>query len=167
MSQLISRILLTILLFPTAVLFLFISFIFIEEFAFSADALAMVFSTLLTCGYIVGYWLLLWRRDVVWTPHRIRSSLWLALGAIAAGIVLGWLLALVLPYEEEIGTILGSLTATVLWVGATVFAWRETPGERAARLARAGADTWSARPAATTSPACARRDAPSAATASP
>ena len=101
----------------------------------------MLASTLLTCAYIVGYWLLLWRRDVVWTPRRVRSSLLLALGAVAAGIVLAWLISLALPYEEELGTILGSLAATVIWIGATVFAWRETPGERAARLARAGADT--------------------------
>ena len=141
MSPLVSRILLTILLFPSAGLFMILSMFFLNELV-SEESWGFVFGTLLTCGYIICYWLLLWRRDVRWTPGRARSTLTAGAGAAAAGIAVAILISLALPYDNgEPGTMLGSLTATVLWLMATIFVWRETPAERSARLARAGADT--------------------------
>jgi hypothetical protein len=141
MSQLISRILLTVLLFPSAALVLVISFIFAERLLVSDDETALFFSALVTCAYMIMYWLLLWRRVVAWTPRRVRMTAWAAGGAAIAGTVLGVVIKSILPYDDWLGGLLGSLAGTLLWIGATILIWRETPAERSARLARAGADT--------------------------
>jgi hypothetical protein len=140
MSQLISRILLTVLLFPSATLVLIVSFIFVERLFIRNDEAAIVLCTLITCAYMIGYWLILWRRAVVWTPERWRRTSAAAGVAAAFGIALGVCLALAIPYDDEVGTVLGCLSATVFWIIATIVVWRETPAERAARLSRAGAD---------------------------
>ena len=38
------------------------------------------------------------------------------------------------------GVFVGTMSAAMLWCLATIFLWRETPAERAQRLAKAGAD---------------------------
>lgn len=141
MSPLVSRILLTILLFPTALLFLFLTFLFLDQLGSGSDLETIGGGTLMTCGYMIVYWLLVWCRDVRWTPARRRST-WLAAGVAAAlGGTLGFTILVSVPKDEELAVVSGSLTATLLWIVATVLLWRETPDERGARLARAGADT--------------------------
>jgi hypothetical protein len=142
MSQLIARILLTILLFPSATLVLFISFVFLEDLNPLDDEQAMMVSVALTCGYMIAYWVLLWRRAVVWTEARLWATFWACIIAAAIGIVLGVGIALVVTYNEAmLGTMLGGLAGAIVWMIATIVVWRETPAERGARLARAGADT--------------------------
>ena len=142
MSPLISRILMTILLFPSATLFMILSFFILARLMGPDDEVAIVAGTLLTCGYIVGYWLLLWRRDVKWAAGRVRTTLTAAVAAGGAGVVVGLMVSAAVRYDDgTLGMILGSLTGTLLWVMATILLWRETPDERSARLARAGADT--------------------------
>ena len=141
MSQLIARILLTILLFPSATLVLFIAFILLEDFRPLDDESAMIVSAALTCGYMVGYWLLLWRRAVAWTPRRLQLTGWACAGAAALGIALGCGLAAAVGYNGTMfGSMFGSLGGVIAWMIATIVVWRETPAERAARLSRAGAD---------------------------
>src|SRR5687768_16841524 len=138
MSQLISRILLTVLLFPSATLVLVVSFIFTEPQW--NDEQALVFCALLTCVYMVVYWLALWRRAVAWTLSRYRLTMLWAAASVVAGIILGVGIRATIPYDHWLGAFMGILSATVLWIITTILAWRETPAERAARLSRAGAD---------------------------
>ena len=138
MSQLISRILLTILLFPSATLVLIVSFLLAEPQMDNDTAIRLC--GVITCAYMAGYWVLLWRRAVVWTPERMRATLSYAAVAVVAGAVVGFVIDWVQPYADEVALVLACLTATLLWIIATIFVWRETPAERAARLSRAGAD---------------------------
>jgi hypothetical protein len=140
MSRLIARILLTILIFPAATLFYFISFLLIERRFFSDDDTAIVLATVLTCLFMAGYWLALWRRTVNWTRQRVRRTMWAVGIAVFAGGAIGGMIRLALDYEQVIGTCLGSLSAAVMWIILTIFVWRETESERAARLSRANAD---------------------------
>ena len=89
--------------------------------------------------FIAIYWCLLWRSSVRWNPRRL-SLTWIAAGgALAAGTVIGGLAGIVMsgsgPDGTGFGTFIGSVSAIVLWVVATVFIWRETPSERAQRIA--------------------------------
>ena len=140
MSRLIARILLTILIFPAATLFYFVSFLVIERKLFRDDDVAIICATILTCLFMAGYWFALWVRTVNWTRRRVGRTLWAVGGAVFAGGVVGGVIRLALEYEQVIGTCLGSLAAAVVWIILTIFVWRETEAERAARLARAGAD---------------------------
>jgi hypothetical protein len=140
MSRLIARILLTVLIFPAATLFYFVSFILIERWVLRDDEAAIVWATVLTCMFMAGYWLMLWFRSVAWTRARVGRTLWSVGGAVFAGGVIGVLLSHSIEYTNVIGTCLGALCAVVIWIIATIFVWRETEAERAARLARAGAD---------------------------
>jgi uncharacterized paraquat-inducible protein A len=54
-----------------------------------------------------------------------------AVGATVVGIAVG---AVGSGIDSEFGYFLGSVTAPILWLVASVFIWRETPAERAARL---------------------------------
>jgi hypothetical protein len=140
MSRLVSRILLTILLFPSAALFLLVAFIFLERSDSMSDETAITISTLATALYMAGYWLLLWHKSVVWTSRRVRLSWWCGAGATICGAALGGAIKLVMPYNDELAIFVGILVATVLWIIASICIWRETPAERAGRLSRAGAD---------------------------
>jgi hypothetical protein len=140
MSQLISRILLTILIFPSAALVLFVSFIFIEQVVSGRDEAAFVICTLFTCAYMIAYWLILWRRSVVWTTRRWNATFLATTFSVAFGIGLGVAINAAQRYSNPLNIMFGSLSATVFWMIATIIVWRETPDERAARLSRAGAD---------------------------
>ncbi|HYO08978.1 MAG TPA: zinc ribbon domain-containing protein [Tepidisphaeraceae bacterium] len=137
MSQLISRILLTILLFPLAAVFNFVVFVVLERQL--SDYREALVPAALTDAFIVGYWLLLWRRTVRWTPARLRLTAWAGGGAAAAGAILGWGVNR-FTYGDAIGIYIGVIAAALLWLAATVLVWRETPPERSQRLSRAGAE---------------------------
>ena len=141
MSRLVSRILLTVLLFPSATLWLFLSFLFIERLLISRDDTAAVFATASTCAYMAAYWLLLWYGSVSWTAQRIYRTMMLTIAAAAVGAAIGVAIARVLPYSDpELGVCGGMLSGAIVWIILTILAWRETPAERAARMSRANAD---------------------------
>ena len=142
MSRLAARILLTVLLFPSATLVLFLSFLFIERlWTDHNDLEAAVTATLGTCAYMMVYWLLLWRATVSWTSQRVYRTLMTTFVAGGCGFAMGLAIAKVLDYEpSELGTCGGALSGAVLWIILTILAWRETPAERAARMSRADAD---------------------------
>lgn len=140
MSRLVSRILLTVLLFPPATLCLFLSFLFLERLWTSNDQEAAIYATFATCIYMMGYWLLLWHGVVSWSTDRVYRTTMMTIAAMVCGLAMGMAIAKVLPYERGIGACGGALTAVVLWIILTILAWRETPAERAARMSRADAD---------------------------
>jgi hypothetical protein len=141
MSQLLSRILLTILLFPSATLVLFVAFIFLERTVWRSDGDAFTAASLLTCAYMIAYWLALWRRSVVWTDRRKTMTAMCGVAAGSVGAVVGISMGMLQSYNHWLGWMFGSLTAAVLWIIGTICIWRETVAERAARISRAGVDT--------------------------
>ena len=85
------------------------------------------------------YWVLLWRRAVLWNGSRITRTWASAIVAIMLGTVVGALGQAVLPdSDDSFGCFIGSLAAPITWLILTVFAWRETPAERRARLGGSG-----------------------------
>ena len=147
MSRLVSRILLSIFMFPLAGLF----FIFSIIVAKSATPIGALYSdlreliTFLICGamtwlLIAIYWCLLWKSSVQWNPKRIKGTIAAAGGAILVGAAAGALAsgALRVGDSESVGAFVGSILTIVVWLIATVFVWRETPMERAARIKSSG-----------------------------
>src|SRR5690349_20040696 len=116
MSGLVCRILLTVLMFPLASLVYLVSFVFygrsasFSSYSYSAFSLppcetANVVAGVVTCIYIAGNWIVLWRQSVHWGARRVRQTLWLVPAAIVAGVIIG---LIVYPIERHVGAFVGS-----------------------------------------------------------
>jgi uncharacterized paraquat-inducible protein A len=141
MSRLVARILLTVLLFPAAILFYCIALILIERLIIRGESRAITITLIPGSLFMIVYWFLLWRRGVSWTPQRIRGTLWSAAAAVLAGAMIGGGIRATLSYYDQfIGTFFGVASALVIWIIITIFIWRESEAERAARLSRANSD---------------------------
>jgi len=135
MSPLISRILLAVLMIPVALLLDLMLYLVIDSPLFGNDRTATWTSNLTAVGFIGGYWLLLWRRSVRWTPTRVQRT-WLYAGAaMLTGAGAGWCVGI--QIDTDVGIFVGSFLACFLWLLATLFIWRETPAETAERLSPA------------------------------
>src|ERR1017187_2036620 len=90
MSRLVSRILLSMFMFPLAALLYVISMVVCEENmrgnSFSdyqsREMEMFLISGILTWLFVAGYWCLLWKSSVRWTMQR-RITTWSAAGASA------------------------------------------------------------------------------------
>ncbi len=134
MSQLIARILLTILIFPATVLFYCVAFLLIERLLVRDDEAAVVITALLSSAFMIAYWCLIWRRTIAWTPQRVGRTFAALGGAAAAGGVIGAPLLWLYPGEQWVAAFLGIACGSVVWIIMTIFVWRETTDERAQRL---------------------------------
>ena len=141
MSPLISRILLTVLLFPLAAMFNLIVFIVLDRHL-DGD-MEVLIPSLITDAFIAAYWLLVWRKGVKWTPRRVRLTFWAAAGAAMAGAIIGGIVRATADGfgNSEVAIYTGTVSMPLLWIVTSILAWRETAEERAERLHRAGADT--------------------------
>jgi len=72
-----------------------------------------------------------------WNSDRLLSTVFAAVGAVIVATIAGLGAGALLSSSVRDGftTFLGGILAIVLWLIATVLIWRETPAERAARLA--------------------------------
>jgi hypothetical protein len=144
MSRLVSRILLSIFMFPLAGLFYMIVLIVSVNALRSASLFhpqqeTMVFALcgILTWILVAAYWCLLWRSSVKWNNERITHT-WLATGgALLVASIAGFVGGAIMPSRDSatFGTLIAGVLAILLWLIATVFIWRETAAERAERIA--------------------------------
>lgn len=143
MSHLIARILMAIFLMPLSALVYMVLFVIIENSRrgiYSGDyrtqlMIGFVLSGAATWLFLGGAWFLLWRKSVNWTGARVGWTVGLIAGATLAGVLVALLINGV---ERTFGDFVGSVTAPLLWLVGTLFVWRESKGERAARLSAAG-----------------------------
>lgn len=137
MSRLIARILLAFLIFPFAALVYLVVFVWAIEATRGSvsyrlrDMLCFGLAGLAAWAFMAVYWFLLWRTSVKWTPERLGLTAVAAGGAVVVGVIAA---AMVWGIEEDVGAFVGSVAAPVVWLGVTIILWRETAGERAARI---------------------------------
>jgi hypothetical protein len=139
MSRLIASILLSVLLFPLAALLYLLVFFVTEEMhwfhGFIRDEMAFLAAGTVTSAFVGWYWITLWRKTVGWDARRVRRTHNLAAAAVVVGAVAGLATG---TLDGSFGFFIASVTPAVLWLPATVLAWRETDAERAARTKTAG-----------------------------
>ncbi len=138
MTNLLARILLSIMILPLAVIvYLAVLFSLVrphEEVGFLA-------ATLATAGFVAFYWVALWRGSVQWTSSRVRKTWLSALGCAVAGIVAGVMATTVTHiHDESFGIFIGGLVAIPLWLITTILLWKETALERAERIRQSASD---------------------------
>jgi len=133
-TQLLARIMLALLMLPLASLVYLVLFAFLEDSRGLrlSDEEAFLAAGIASGLFVVVYWVLLWRRTVRWTGWRVATTAGVAVVSFALGLMLGSIVAEMII--DELGIFIGTVTAVLLWLVGTVFLWRETAGERAARF---------------------------------
>lgn len=138
MSRTIARLLLSMLLMPLMAVVYITGIILASELGSFRDWQECLFGATATAVVAAAYWLAVWRTAVRWTFARIRHTFIAAIIFAVAGGLVAALLNLFIPYEDWFKAFVGSGITIIGWLIATVFLWRETPAERAQRLARLG-----------------------------
>jgi hypothetical protein len=137
MSRLIAVLLLSMLMLPLAALvYTLVAVAYAEnaEWTPRREETAMIFGGAAAWAFIACYWFALWGRSVRWNVMRATWTVAGCIVSLVAGVIVGALFGLA---DDELGYFFGSATSPVFWLVATIFIWRETPAERAARAAHA------------------------------
>lgn len=141
MTPIIARLVLAMLLLPFAGIVLASAFAISVAVLGRPDHEGVLVAWIVTDGFVVFYWILIWRSAVEWSQRRVvRTLLAVALGAVAAACACAGLRLLAsAPIEPSF--IFGNVLFPIVFVLTTVLCWRETPAERFARVAARGVDT--------------------------
>jgi hypothetical protein len=142
MSRLIASILLSILMFPLAILLFFLTwFALTVAGGYRAEKSGLLAAGCLACSFVGVYWIALWRKTVRWTPARTTATAVAAVAAGVVGLMIGFLMMQAISTHDLIFPVfIATVIAPLLWVFATILIWRENPAERAGRLAGADAN---------------------------
>lgn len=139
-SRLVAKLMLALLMLPTAAVLYIVCFVFaMETVGWGMEN--FVFSTLgiIGGGYVFVYWLLLWRTSVKWTRRRILLTAGVTVLAILVGALAGSSLGAILD-EPSFGIFAATIIVIPAWLLGTIFVWRETNSERMARIRAAGGE---------------------------
>ncbi len=122
-----------------AALYLPVFFIIERGRLISDDTTALWVTNIVCGGVLVLTWILVWRSEVSWTPHR---RLMTAVSPILAAVP-GTLIVIVMQLLEshnidELTAIFGVMVWAPCWIGCTAVVWRETRVEREERLKMQG-----------------------------
>lgn len=140
MTNLLARILLSILMLPLAVMCFIVIFAAVAGNA-QREETGLIVATFATAPIVAMYWFMLWRRSVLWSPGRIGRTIAGSIGCIVAGVCAGsFMMSLVGVRDETFGIFFGGVFATVLWLPVTVLLWKETAAERTDRIRNSAGD---------------------------
>jgi len=133
MDPLLTRILLSIVLWPIAIVLYICLFIAFERPI--GDGYAFMWAGIGT-GFVMCSWLiLLWKSHIHWTSKRVYQTCLTIPAAMASGVVVVVLAGWYVPYGlGNASTLLGSIIALACWPALAVWVWREMPEERQRRI---------------------------------
>lgn len=133
MSQLVSKIMLAILMFPLASLWYTVVVVLLYETNLYrwSNGSPWIYAGVSAWAFVAIYWVLLWKSSVHWTSDRLIWTVLCAVGSFIVGAVIGGILNSI---ESTFGSFVGSAVAPLLWLAMTCFIWRESRAERADRL---------------------------------
>ncbi|HOW70173.1 MAG TPA: hypothetical protein PKY77_06175 [Phycisphaerae bacterium] len=138
MTQLVARLILAMLILPVSACLFVLGFAVVVSRRPQAGTIALLYAGLYL--FVACYWVLLWRSLVRWTPERIVKTILAGVVAVVAAAIAGGFLMMTVfgRSDVEVAMLIGGSVVPVIWVLATVIIWRETPTERAERLAKIG-----------------------------
>ena len=128
---------LALLMFPLGAMVYMVVFVILMEsfWSWSKAELAFICTAAATWLFIASYWIALWRKSVRWTGWRVIATgvaaVAVLLPALIGGVAIG-------VADDDLGAFIGGIIAILLWLTCTVFIWRDTRSERAARFAGSG-----------------------------
>lgn len=123
-----------ILLLAQPLIYIFTVYLLDRAFSWGYD-LAFYGADAVSILLLVTCWLLIWRRQVVWTHKRIVNTAFAAAWSIVPAVAVGGTVAdLSSGYFNESAIILGGMGWALTWLVSTVLIWRETEMERIRRV---------------------------------
>ncbi|TWT45568.1 hypothetical protein RAS1_19960 [Phycisphaerae bacterium RAS1] len=138
MTQLVARLVLSMLLLPLTGTLIVLSMLALAATgAGQPPILGLAAMWVVVYSFIGAYWIGVWRAVVRWTDSRRRQTAGAAALALAAGTLLATIIASA-GAPVQFGMLIGGAVPPTLWVLATVLAWRETKQERIERLRAIG-----------------------------
>ncbi|MHC4443676.1 MAG: hypothetical protein ACYTF1_02780 [Planctomycetota bacterium] len=139
MTNLLSKILLAMLMFPLAVVVFVITLIpMIDEID---PFYALLWADIIAAFFVACYWIILWQNTVRWTQYRIIATVLSSLGCLTIGSILGLVVGSFMEYEKaEFSVLFAGIFTILLWLITTILLWRETPTERAERVKLSAGD---------------------------
>ena len=99
--------------------------------------LAIALANLVTALLLIGAWVLIWRREIRWSPRRSALTIVATVGSLMLAGGFGFWIGEA-TRESEAGHIFGGIVWALLWLAATAVIWRETASERIERMQRLG-----------------------------
>lgn len=143
MTQLVARLILTMLILPVAGAVFVLGFIAFMAFSSSTSSGPPPVPPLLGLWGIVYAvialaWIMIWRPVVRWTQKRIAQTVLSAFVSLLAGAAFGFTIFVIgaqsgMPFS--IAVLLGGGVPPIVWICSTVLIWRETRDEQTDRLA--------------------------------
>ncbi|MCZ6816087.1 MAG: hypothetical protein O7F76_05225 [Planctomycetota bacterium] len=134
MSNLLSRLLLSLILLVGAPVVYCVSYFVLDGSLIRTDELSLLASNGVTSLFIVVAWILIWRRQVVWTAGRRQMTIVAGLLALIPALLVNLIISATSRFVDEVAIVIGGLCWCSVWLALTVFIWRETALERAKRL---------------------------------
>ena len=127
MTHMVARLVLAMLLFPTAGGAFLLILVSLVRGAGAPPVTGLIIDCAAVYLLVVIYWFLLWRSIVRWTRRRILRTIGGTALSLACGLAAGALFIALnprLPLQFPIIAVGG--TAPVIWLLLTVLLWRET-----------------------------------------
>lgn len=138
MPAVVSRPVLSLAVIAAVPAVYFVAFVlFYEGMNYRSDEFVMLLCNLITGAFLAAAWLAVWFGEIKWTPLRAGLTIGGLFGLMLVAVVVGLLTALI-TREEEIAILIAGVFWVVTWLASTALIWRETKGERAARLQKLG-----------------------------
>ncbi len=134
MSQLLARLLLAMSVVIATPIVYVISFVLIENSLLRADAQALLAADFVSAAFLVTSWILVWRRQVVWTTRRRFVTVLSVVWSAVPGLAIALLMYSAIRGPDELAVIIGGMSWSVVWLASTALVWRENPAERTTRL---------------------------------
>lgn len=131
MSHLVARILLATFVLPLGALVYVALFLTVDRDR--GGLIAWFIPGAVTWFVVAVYWTALWRNNVPLTTERRTATLGVTAGAAIAAVIIGGPLTYL---NGEVGMVVGTSLAPLLWLIGTTLVWRETFQERGKRLRR-------------------------------
>jgi hypothetical protein len=135
LSNLIVRLLLSILLIPSAMIVFIVAGVATGRHARGNSVYPFVLAGVITWGFVAAYWTGVWRSAIRWDSRRSNETLFITAAAALIALAIG---AMLNQLERELGDVIGAISAPLLWLIGTLLVWRERPDERMERLRSAG-----------------------------
>lgn len=142
MTQTVARLVLAMLLLPaTGAVFIILFLVILRPLQGAGPGVPQLLLLWFILYLFIGvYWVLLWRTAVRWTPRRLFYTVAGTALSLLGGVATAVLCASLNPnIPVQALVMFGGGLVPIVWVLLTVLVWRETPAERADRLAAVGA----------------------------
>lgn len=141
MSRLVAKLMLALLMLPSAAAIYFLGVIIgWEVFGWRMEDGVFAVVSGLVLLYIAAYWLWLWRSTVAWSKHRIAWTIGVSIATITGGLIVAGVTTR-FTHQPSLGIFIGTIVVAIVWLLMTVLIWRETNEERQARLRSFGGGT--------------------------